>query len=273
MNESVDYTFFRQLVREKAGIVLEERQNYLIEARLEPLARAEGFESLEKMRQHLIVSSMNGLHQKVVEAMTTNETYFFRDIIPFDVLKASILPQLIEKRAAVKELNIWTAACSTGQEPYSIAMILKDKFPLLESWKVRIDASDFSADVLKKAKEGSYTQLEVNRGLPAVMLVKYFEKWGIEWKLKDPVKNAVNFFEINLTGNWPPLPVYDIVFLRNVMIYFDVEMKKKILAGVKKHLKPDGYLFLGGAETTMNLDKDFDRCAYDRAGCYALKAA
>jgi len=265
-----DFEYLKKLVRKHSAIILEDRQKYLMEPRLMPLVRQENLESISALIEELNLRPFNGLHKCVVDAMTTNETSFLRDFHPFEILRTHLLPELIEKRKDQKELAIWSAACSSGQEPYSISMILKEDFLNLSDWKVKIIASDLSQDMLEKAKEGNYSQMEVNRGLPAVMLVKYFEKWGIEWKLKHEILRMVEFLELNLAGPWPRLPKFDIIFLRNVMIYFDIETKKEILRKVKCLLKPDGFLFLGGAETTLNLDDSFKRYPLFKAGVYQL---
>jgi chemotaxis protein methyltransferase CheR len=182
-----------------------------------------------------------------------------------------VLPDLIARRSAVRELNIWCAASSSGQEPYSLAMLIRESFPKLASWKVRILATDLSTDILARAREGRYSQLEVNRGLPATLLVKYFQKRGCDWYLKDDIRNMVDYQIVNLSDRWPYLPLMDIVMIRNVLIYFAVETKKEILAKVRRVLKPDGYLFLGAAETTFSIDNSFERVQFERATCYQVR--
>jgi len=206
-----------------------------------------------------------------VEAMTTNETSFFRDFHPFEGLKKFVLPDLIARRAAERELTVWCAASSSGQEPYSLAMLIRENLPQLVSWRIRILATDLSSDVLARAREGRYSQLEVNRGLPASLLVKYFEKRGCDWYLRDDIRNMVDFQIVNLASAWPFLPPMDIVMLRNVLIYFGVETKKDILAKVRRVLRPDGYLFLGGSETTFSIDDSFERVQLERATCYRVR--
>lgn len=266
-----DFDFVRELVRRHSAIALEDGKGYLVEARLTPLARREGFASLAELVAQLRTGRDPALQRKVVEAMTTNETLFFRDVHPFEALRASVLPELVQRRAAVKQLRIWSAACSTGQEPYTIAILLRESFPELASWRVDIVATDLSTEVLEKARAGVYGQIEVNRGLPARLMVKYFRQQGVEWQLDDAIRAMVDFRELNLAEPWPAMGQFDVVFLRNVLIYFDRDTKKSILARVRSVLKPDGSLFLGAAETTMNLDDAYERVQLGKSGCYRVK--
>jgi len=268
-----EFDYIRRLVLEQSAIVLEDDKQYLAESRLWPLARREGFDSIGSLVVRLLANKFDGLHRKVVEAMTTNETSFFRDFHPFEALRKSILPELILKRAASKELNIWSAACSSGQEPYSLVMLLQEDFPILADWSIRLIASELSADMLARAREGRYTQLEVNRGMPARLLVKYFRQYGTDWEINETLRSKVEFQIMNLADYWPPLPPMDIILMRNVLIYFGVETKKKILGRARQALKPDGFLFLGGAETTFNLDDAFERVQFDRTICYRVRKA
>jgi chemotaxis protein methyltransferase CheR len=266
-----DFQYVSQLVRQRSAIVLEPEKSYLLEARLSPLARAEGHASLEAMIAQLRTQQNNGLHRKVVEAMTTNETSFYRDLHPFDALRTTVIPEVLKRRAGQRELTIWCAASSSGQEPYTIAMTLREHFPELASWTVRILGTDISSEMVRRSREGKYGQLEVNRGLPAPLLLKHFEKRGVEWQVKPELQRWCEFRELNLIEPWGPLPRMDIVFLRNVLIYFDVATKRSILDNVQKVLQPWGYLFLGGAETVINLGDGFERVPVERAGCYRLK--
>ena len=265
-----DFDLIRKLVRARSAIVLEEDKHYLIETRLQMLAKTEGFPSVNHLMAE-VRAEKAGVHASVVEAMTTNETSFFRDLQPFEALRKFVLPELLARREKERRLQIWCAACSTGQEPYSIAMLLADHRPGLRDWQVQIRASDLAVSVLDRARRGVFSQLEVNRGLPAPMLCKYFQKQGAQWLVKDELRSLVEFFQMNLIAPWPALPAMDVIFLRNVLIYFDVSTKQQILARVRKLLRPDGFLFLGGAETTMNLDESFERIAYERSGCYRLR--
>jgi chemotaxis protein methyltransferase CheR len=263
-----EFDYIRRLVLEQSAIVLEEDKQYLVESRLLPLARREGFDSIASMVARLGAKKFDGLHRKVVEAMTTNETSFFRDFHPFEAIRKSILPEFIIRRALSKELNFWSAACSSGQEPYSLAILLQEHFPHLTDWGVRIIASELSEEMLTRAREGRYSQLEVNRGLPASLLVKYFRQHGSDWQIREELRRRVEFQIINLAGPWPMLPPMDVILMRNVLIYFGLDTKKKILGRVRQLLKRDGFLFLGGAETTFNVDEAFERVQFDRTICY-----
>lgn len=269
-----DFDYIAQLARRQAAIVLEPGKEYLVENRLTPIAQQEGYGTLEKfigkMRSETVI---NGLHHKSIDALTTNETSFFRDFHPFEALRKTILPRLIEQRAAMRQLTIWSAACSTGQEPYTLAMLMQEHFPQLAGWKITIVATDLSPTVLKVAGEGAYSQFEVNRGLPAAYLIKYFTKQGERWHIKPELKKNIQFRPMNLINSWPILPPFDLVFIRNVMIYFDVETKKMILKRIRNCLLPHGYLFLGSAETTVNLDPAYQPVSFDRTVVYEVPGA
>jgi chemotaxis protein methyltransferase CheR len=267
------FSYLRTLVQHRAAICLEEDKLYLAEARLTELSRREGFESVAALMERVLSAPHNGLAAKVVEAMTTNETYFFRDVAPFEALRKLVLPELTGRRAAARRLQIWCAASSSGQEPYSVAMLLREHFPQLASWRVDFLATDLSAEMVERARRGRYSQIEVNRGLPAPLLVKYFVPDGPDWRVRDDVRRGIEFRPFNLIHPWAGLPRVDILLLRNVLIYFDVPTKKQILARARQLLRPDGYLFLGGAETTFNLDDAFERVDFERASCYRLRAA
>lgn len=268
-----DFEFVRTMVRAQAGIILEPGKEYLVESRLLPLAKREGLASIEELVAKTRAPLGNGLNQKIVDSMTTNETTFFRDVEPFEALRKFVLPELIERNKQTRRLSIWYAASSTGQEPYSVSMLIHEHFPQLLSWDLQQFATDISPSVLARAREGKYGQVEINRGLPANYLVKYFSKQGNEWQLKESIRKMVRFQELNLIRPWPPMADADIVMIRNVMIYFDIEAKKQILGRIRRILRPTGYLFLGGAETTMNLDDSFVRQQYERAGCYRPRIA
>ena len=263
-----EYDYIRTLVKRSSAMVLEDGKEYLIQARLAPLVRQEGVPTIEHLVARMRERPDSPLHSRVVEAMTINETSFFRDINPFEVLRKHVLPALQQARAHNRTLNIWSAACSTGQEPYSLAMVLRDLFPDLVTWRVRIYATDLCSQVLEKAKRGKYTQLEVNRGLPAPMLIKNFVQDGTEWAVKPEVRGLVEFRQMNLSAPWQGLPPMDVVLMRNVLIYFDVETKKRLLGYLKDVLRPDGYLFLGAAETTFNIDGSFEAIEQSRTIYY-----
>lgn len=256
-----ELTYLRTLVRTRSAIVIEPCKDYLLEARLAPVARDAGFDSLGGLVDGLRAPrtpDTAALEKRVIEAMTTNETLFFRDTHPFAVLESRVIPELVRARPN-RSLCLWSAACSTGQEPYSLAMVLDSRFPELAAWDVRIWATDLAEASLEYARRGRYKQLEVNRGLPPALLQAYFEQDGAEYCVKPALRKRITFKALNLIERWPSMPVFDVVFLRNVLIYFDVETKRNILGRVKKVLARDGYLFLGGAETTLNIDDSFER--------------
>jgi len=267
-----DVDYVRTLVYEQSAIVLDAEKGYLVDARLTPVAQATGSQSVPHLVERLRTERFNGLHQRVVEALTTNETSFFRDVHPYDALRSTVLPELIKKRDTRRVLNVWSAACSSGQEAYSIGMILRQDFPQVASWHLRIVATDLANGMVERTRAGRFSQLEVNRGLPARYL-RFFHRAGVEWQVSDELRGMVEARQMNLATPWPGnLPAMDIVFLRNVLIYFDVETKRRILGRVREILRPDGYLFLGGAETTLNLDDNFERLPLMQAGCYRLRA-
>lgn len=271
---AANFDYLRGLVHQRSAIVLESEKIYLAEARLLSLAWREGFSTVGQFVDHLRLQPTGTLHSQVVEAMTNNETSFFRDLQPFENLRKNIIPQLIQRRGQQRTLNIWSAACSSGQEVHSIAMLLLEHFPALSGWNLRLIASDLCGAMIERVRAGRYGQLEVNRGLPATLLVKYFHKMGLEWQIHDNIRSLVETSQINLAADtWPPLPSMDIIFLRNVLIYFDPLTKKRILGKIRRVLRPDGYLFLGGAETTLNVDDAFERVAYERSSCYRLHDA
>jgi chemotaxis protein methyltransferase CheR len=265
-----DFDFIRKLLQDRAGITLEADKQYLVESRLTPIVRQLQLASITELVDRLRARPSNGLPVQVVEAMVTTETSFFRDHHPFESLRKAVLPELLARRRGERRLNVWCAASSTGQEPYSLALLLREHFPELNGWKIFLLASDVSGEVLARAREGRYNQIEVNRGLPAALLVKYFQQHGTHWQLREDVRAMVEFHQINLTQPWPALPRMDLVLLRNVMIYFEVATKKAILGKVARLLRPDGYLVLGGAETTFNLDDSYRRVEQLRSGFYQL---
>jgi chemotaxis protein methyltransferase CheR len=267
---AIEFDFIRELVYNRAAIVLDDGKEYLVESRLQPLARRLAEGSLGKLVHRLRSEPFGSIHNEVVEAMTTNETSFFRDRYPFDAMAQHVLPELSRKRLGAP-LAVWSAACSSGQEPYSLAMLIHERFPTLANGGVKFHASDISTGMLSRAAEGRFSHLEVNRGLPAPLLVKYFERRGVDWEIKDQVRRMVEFRQMNLASPWPALPLMDVVFMRNVMIYFDTDTKRAVLDRLRRVLKPDGYLFLGAAETTLNLDDSYERVLFDKATCYRLR--
>ncbi len=261
--------FVQALVHKRAAIVLDPSKQYLLETRLGALAAEQGFPCADEM----IKASRDRLplQSQIIEALTTNETSFFRDLRPFECLREAVLPGLIRARAARRELRIWSAACSTGQEPYSLSMMIHEHFPELCTWPVRILATDIAAHVLARAKAGRYRTLEVNRGLPAQMLVKYFDRDGVDWEIKPTIKRLVEFSALNLVGPWPNTLRPDIVLLRNVLIYFDLPTKRKILERIRGQIAPDGLLLLGAAETVLSIDDAWERVPFEKTAYYRLR--
>ena len=262
-------SYLCQIVYQDSGIVLDDSKRYLLEARLKPLAQEAGADNLNQLCS--LIQLDRQLRRKTVEAMTTNETFFFRDVAPFDALKQSILPELAGRRADSRRLSIWCAACSSGQEPYSLAMLLEETLPQPHMWKIEILGTDIAESMLERARRGRYFQLEVNRGLPVQYLVKYFRREHLDWELKPEIRARVNFKLFNLKDPMNGLVLFDLVMCRNAMIYFDVALKKKILAGIRGVLAPDGYLLLGGAETVYNLDDHYERKTFGPASFYKVK--
>ena len=265
-----DFDYIRRLLQERSAIVLEPGKEYLVESRLAPVARKLKLASISELVSQLRGKPVPNLLSEITEALVTTETSFFRDHSPFETMRKSVLPELVRSRARERQLNIWCAACSTGQEPYSLAILIREHFPELLAWKISLLATDISAQVLARAREGRYNQIEVNRGLPAALLVKYFEQHGTTWQLNERIRSMVQFQELNLDRPWPILPRMDLILIRNVMIYFHTETKKAIFAKLARLLQPDGYLLLGGAETTFNLSDLFRRVEELKSGFYQL---
>ncbi|MDH6262186.1 protein-glutamate O-methyltransferase CheR [Bradyrhizobium sp. BR13661] len=263
-----DYDYLRKFLKERSGLDLSPDKQYLVESRLLPLARKASLSGIPD----LVLKIRNGdgrLATDVVEAMTTNETFFFRDKIPFDHLRDSIMPGLIQARAARKSLRIWSAASSTGQEPYSIAMCLKEMGAALAGWRIEIVATDLSQEVLEKCKAGVYSQFEVQRGLPIQLLMKYFTQASDVWQLNADVRSMVQFRQLNLLQDFSHLGTFDVIFCRNVLIYFDQDTKAMIFERMAKGLEADGTLLLGAAESVVGITDAF-RPISDRRGLYQL---
>lgn len=263
---SENYCFLQQHVYKESGIVLDSTKQYLLEARLAPIARREGLGTLNDLCNLMRCLQRTDLKKEVVEAMTTNETLFFRDLTPFEALRTSILPLIRSRNAATRTISIWSAASSTGQEAYSIAIILLEAG--MADWNVRILGTDLAESVLQRARQGRFLQVEVNRGLPAVSLVKYFERQGLEWQIKESIRRMVRFEQFDLRRSMAGKGPFDIVFCRNVLIYFDVETKRQILGEIYGTLVPGGYVTLGAAETMLNINSDFQRVVMGPATFY-----
>jgi chemotaxis protein methyltransferase CheR len=260
-----DLDFLGKFLKERSGLVLVGDKTYLIESRLMPIARKHNMASLAVLMQQLRAGSP-ALESEVVEAMTTNETFFFRDKVPFELFTETMLPAMIAARAQQRRLRIWCAACSTGQEPYSLAMLIEEN-PKLAGWNIEILATDISGEVLNKAKAGRFSQFEVQRGLPIQLLVKNFEQVGDLWELSPKIRSKVQFRPINLLRDFAPLGTFDIVFCRNVLIYFDEPTKIDILNRMSGVVAPDGFLVLGAAETVVGLCDKF-KSVPDKRGMY-----
>jgi chemotaxis protein methyltransferase CheR len=264
-----DFDYLRELMHLRAAIVLERGKEYLALSRLEPVARDHGLRTVSELVDLLRGRELtSALHDQVVDALTTNETTFFRDFNPWESLRTLVLPALLERKERSRTLAIWSAGCSSGQEPYSIAMSIREHLPELLTWQMSILGTDISRSVLDRARIGRYGQLEVNRGLPAHLLVRHFTRAGMEWEIEEPIRRMVRFERHNLNDEWPSMPPFDLVFMRNVMIYFDVESKRRVLAKMHAQLAPHGYLLLGASETTYSLSDDFAREPDGRTAWY-----
>lgn len=268
-----DAALVRDLVYKKSAIVLDASKEYLLESRLEQAARESGAPSIAALVDR-VRTGQPGAEKVIVEALTTHESSFFRDLYPFEAIKKTVLPELIEARKTTRVITIWSAACSSGQEPYSLAMMLIDAFPALASWPIKIVATDLSEPILARAREGRFRQIEVNRGLPAHMLVKYFEKeaGGTDWIIKPQVRQLVEFRQLNLLSPWNIYPRPDLVLMRNVLIYFDLPTKQQILKRLRGLVPADGALFLGSAETTIGVDDGWDRIGQGGTTYYRPKS-
>ena len=256
-----DLDYVRGLVHAEAAIMLDASKGYLVEARLLSLAREAGLASVSDLVKRLRTSTRTPLHARAVESLTTNETSWFRDVHPYAVLEKHVLPDLIDRRASSRTLTIWSAACSSGQEPYSIAMILRDRFPELATWRLQILATDISPQMVERARAGRFSQMEINRGLPAPSLVRWFERDGLDWVAKPELRAMLDCRVMNLAGSWGAIARPDVVFLRNVLIYFSVETKRDILNRLLQHIPADGALFLGAAESTLGIHDGYERVA------------
>lgn len=262
-----NYRYLQEYVYRESGIVLEDDKHYLLHARLMPILKKEHLDSLDDICQRLRGNDLR-LRQAVVDAMTTNETLFFRDPAQYEALRTTILPALMKDRQFSRRLSFWSAAASSGQEAYSLAIMLLEMGLPAQGWSIDILGTDLSTQILERARGGRYLQIEVNRGLPATHLVKYFSREGLEWQLKNPVRSMVRFERFDLRQSPAPLGTFDVVFCRNVLIYFDVPTKKRILGGLRSVLRDDGCLLLGGAEAILDLDGQFGRQSVGQATVY-----
>ena len=265
---TADIDFLRGLVAEHSGNVIAPRQVYMLTQRLDPVARGVGLDNVEQLVDELRRARNPQLSDKVAEAVTVNETSFFRDMHLFEALRTKLLPDLARARQDTKRIRIWCAACSSGQEPYSIAMTIHEQFKRLDEWDIRILATDLSEQMLAKSRAGEYSQLEVNRGLPARKLVQYFNRKGQIWQVRPELRSLVNHRRLNLTQAWPYLGHFDLVFIRNVLIYFDQKTKADILQRIGSVVAPGGNVFIGSAETIIGLGVPFERQEINGTVCY-----
>ncbi len=265
-----EFEYVRVLLYERSAMVLEPHKQYLVESRLGPICQSQGFGDT-----HAFLSRMRSdraLQDAFVEGMTINETSFFRDGHPFAAMQRHLLPQIVQRRQQSRQINIWCAACSSGQEPYSVAMLIRDHFSMLSGWNVSIYATDLSKAMVARTREGVYSQIEVMRGLKPTILDRHFEQNGTMWRVRPELKRMVKSKQLNLTDDWPGLPEMDLVLLRNVLIYFDGTTKEQILHKMTDHVREGGYLMLGGSETTFGMRGAFERETAGRTAFYVRKA-
>ncbi|MDA7948708.1 MAG: protein-glutamate O-methyltransferase CheR [Hyphomicrobiaceae bacterium] len=268
-----EFDFLRNMLKTRSGLVLGEEKRYLLESRLMPVAREAGLESLGDLAKAVMVAGAESLRTKVTQAMTINESFFYRDKTPFENFRDIMVPAMLEsQRSATRKLRIWCAAASTGQEPYSLAIEIKELEEQFRGWSTDIIGTDLSEEVLEKARAGLYSQFEVQRGLPIQLLVKYFKQTGSMWQIDSAIRSMVDYKHFNLLDDYSSLGMFDIIFCRNVLIYFDPETKQDMLARMAKRLQPDGYLVLGAAETVIGISSEFKPVA-DARGLYELSTA
>ncbi|MCJ2069212.1 protein-glutamate O-methyltransferase CheR [Methylobacterium sp. J-030] len=249
----LEFEFLRGFLKQRSGLALTAEKRYLVESRLTPICRRYGLGSLGELIGALKLGRVAAMERDVVEAMTTNETFFFRDRIPFDLFRDTLLPEALLRNASRRRLRIWCAASSTGQEPYSLAMLLQEAAPRMAGWQVEIVATDLSTEVIEKAKAGIYSHFEVQRGLPVQWLIKYFTQVGEQWQIAQSLRSMVDYRQLNLLHSFATLGQFDIIYCRNVLIYFDAPTKSDVLARLAAQLAPEGALLLGAAETVIGL--------------------
>jgi chemotaxis protein methyltransferase CheR len=265
---SDNYRFLQEHVYSQSGIVLEENKHYLFECRLAPIVKELGLASINDLCALMRATRPAAVGRQVVEAMTTNETYFFRDPAHYEAIRTVLLPRLKEEKGATRMLRFWSAASSTGQEAYSLAMMLQEGW---SGWDIQILGTDYSSQIVERAGSGKYQQIEVNRGLPAALLVKHFKRSGVDWQLSEPVRRMARFECIDLRQSMRALGPFDLVFCRNVMIYFDAATRKAMLKDIHGTLFRGGWLLLGGAETAFEADEWFERQTVGSAIVYAAR--
>ncbi len=267
----LDYDYLRRLLKQRSGLTLTAEKQYLVESRLLPVARKAGFASLAALVAALKRGNAAALMTAVVEAMTTNETFFFRDKTPFEKLRSTVLPALMRVRPHSRYIRIWCAAASTGQEPYSLAMLLKELGSEIDGWRIDILATDLSGEVLERARAGLYSQFEVQRGLPIQLLIKYFKQVGDMWEIAPEIRAMIKYHQLNLLSDFSHLGMFDLIFCRNVLIYFDHETKVDLLNRLGEVTFREGYLVLGAAETIIGLTDAFKLVPEER-GLYVPNA-
>ncbi len=267
-----DFKTLATILKKRSGLALAEDKTYLLESRLMPVVRRRKLDSIEALVAKLRMGNDPSLETEVMEVMTTNESFFFRDTRPFDQFRDVVLPELMVRRAQKRRIRVWSAACSSGQEPYSLAMLLKEMGSALAGWTVEIVATDISEEILAKARQGVYTQFEVQRGLPIQLLMKYFSQTDQGWKIDPALGASISFRPFNLLDSMAGLGTFDVVYCRNVLIYFDQPTKTQVLERIRKQMADDGYLFLGGAETVLGICDAFKPLAGQR-GMYTIQEA
>jgi len=270
--KSEDFELFSTLLRQRSGLVLTPDKAYLLESRLMPIARKQGLKGLEELSAAVRTRREESLLRSITEAMTTNESSFYRDQKPFDQFKATVLPALLQSRASKRMIRVWSAACSSGQEAYSLAMLLEEEKARISGWRIEIVGTDLSAEMVERSRAGIYTQFEVQRGLPITHLVKYFKQNGDKWQISQEIRAMAQFREFNLLSDLSSLGQFDVVFCRNVLIYFDQPTKGKVLEAIAKQMPADGVLYLGGAETVLGITNKFKPVEGQR-GLYQLTKA
>jgi chemotaxis protein methyltransferase CheR len=268
----VDYEFLRKYLKERSGLVLSADKQYLVESRLLPVARSAGFANLADLVRALMLGNAEALMRAVVEAMMTHESFFFRDKLPFDHFRQTVMPALIAARSNVRTIRIWCAAASTGQEPYSLAMCLREMEQKIASWRIELLATDLGNDVLEKARQGLYSQFEVQRGLPIQLLIKHFTQVGELWQIAPDIRSMVKYQQLNLLADFAKFGRFDLILCRNVLIYFDTETKISVLNRLARSTASDGYLMLGAAETVIGLTNSF-KVVPDKRGLYVPNIA
>ncbi len=271
--DDADHQLLRRLLHDRTGVVLDSSRSAFVEMRLGALATENGFPTLPDVMDALRTEESWGvLHRLVVETLAIAETSWFRDAALWDELRATILPGLLDRRAGTRRLSLWSAACASGQEPYSLAMLLEEQATAFAGWDVRLLATDFSRTMLERARAGSFSQIEMNRGLPAARLVRHFTRRADAWELRPAVRERAEFRELNLAQPWPALPPMDLVLLRNVLLYFEAELRCRVLRQLAQVLQPDGILVLGASETPLTMDASFEAVPLERTVVYRRRA-